>query len=220
MEVDGERGSAKSRHPVWRDPAVRQAMDAAARPPGGAGLRVRPRRHRHRQRDQQPGALPQPEHEVRVQRRQGQRRARRRRLEARQRRHPREGRAKAPLRLPDHDQQPPAEGAADRQAGLPEGGHGHRAEGRGGRGLLRRRRRQPRHQLEVLGRHADVHPEHGPARPRPLHGPLRELGVRDQGQQMAGPQHQPLAPRGVRPALPRRRGRARSGEARRRTSSA
>ena len=51
-----------------------------------------------------PRALPLAEHQVGVQRRQGERAARRRRLEEGLRRHPREGRQEAEVRLPDLDQ--------------------------------------------------------------------------------------------------------------------
>ena len=71
-EVEGERAHPKSKHPVLSDPAVRQALGAAARSPRHPGVRVRPRRHRHAQHPEQPGAVQQPQPEDRVQHRQGQ----------------------------------------------------------------------------------------------------------------------------------------------------
>ena len=67
------------------------------------------------------------------------------RLEEGRRRHPREGRQEAEVRLPDLDQPAAPEDPGDRQAGLPEGRHRHRAEVGDGVGVLLVRRRQPRH---------------------------------------------------------------------------
>ena len=70
-EVDGERSSLKTKHPMLTDPAVRQALALLVDRDVGPGAHLRPHRHRHRQLPQQPGALPLEEHEVGVQRRQG-----------------------------------------------------------------------------------------------------------------------------------------------------
>ena len=77
-EVDGERSSIKTKHPLFSDPAVRQALallvDRAAVQKyiyGRTGVATG-------ELHQQPGALPFEEHELRVQRRQGERAAGRR----------------------------------------------------------------------------------------------------------------------------------------------
>ena len=105
---------------------------------------------------QQSGALPLQDHEVRVQRRQGERPPRQGRLEEGRRRHPREGRQEAEVRLPDLDQPAAPEDPGDRQAGLPEGRHRHRGQGGDGVGVLLVGRRQSRHLPQVLLRPADV----------------------------------------------------------------
>ena len=73
------------------------------------------------------------------------------------RRHPREGRQEAQVRLPDLDQRAAPEDPGDHQAGVPEGGHRPRAEVGHGVGVLLVGRRQPGHLHQVLCRHADVH---------------------------------------------------------------
>ena len=120
-EVDGERASIKTKHPILSDPAVRQALGLLVDRQVGAGAHLRPHRHRDGELPQQPGALPLQDHEVRVQHREGEPDPRRRRLEARRRRHPREGRQEAEVRLPDLDQRAAAEEPGHRQAGVPEG---------------------------------------------------------------------------------------------------
>ncbi len=55
---------------------------------------------------------------------------------------------------------------------------------------------------------------HDRARPAVLHEPVLLLGGPPEGQQVAGAQHHPLPQRGVRPHLQRGRQRARSGQAR------
>ena len=67
---------------------------------------------------------------------------------------------------------------------------------------------------EVLHRHSDVHDDDDAARPGRIHAPIPLVGGREQGQQMAGPQHHPLAQRRLRRALPRVRTRDRPGQAR------
>ena len=127
------------------DPAVRQALALLVDKDVGREVHLRPHRHRHGELRQQPGALPLEEHQVRVQRRQGQRDPREGRLEEGRRRHPRQGRQEAEVRLPDLDQPAAPEDPGDRQAGLPEGRHRHRAEVGDGVGVLLVRRRQSRH---------------------------------------------------------------------------
>ena len=83
-----------------------------------------------------------------------------------------------------------------------------------GLGVLLLRRRQPGHLPEVLLRHPDVHDDHDAARSRGVHEPVHLVGGRHQGEQVAGPQHHALEQRGVRQDVPRGRGRARSGQAR------
>ncbi len=90
---------------------------------------------------------------------------------------------------------------ADRQAGGGQGGHrdrdqvGHRV------GVLLLRPGQPGHLPALLHRHPDVHghPDHAGSRRRSCSS--SPLGGRLQGEQVAGPQHHPLAERGVRQAL-------------------
>ena len=98
------------------------------------------------------------------------------RLEEGRRRHPREGRQEAEVRLPDLDQRAAPEDPGDRQAGLPEGRHRHRAEVGHGVGVLLLRRRQPRHLPAFLLRHPDVHDDHDAARSRAVHAPVHRRG--------------------------------------------
>ena len=166
-EVDGERSSVKTKHPLLTDPAVRagarRCWSTASRSQehiyGRTGIATanflnNPPRFRSQ------------EHEVGVQRRQGEPDPRGRRLEEGRRRHPRQGRQEAEVRLPDLDQRAAPEDPGDRQAGLPEGRHRPRAEVGHGVGVLLVRRRQPRHLHQVLLRHPDVHDDHDAARPR------------------------------------------------------
>ncbi len=156
-EVDGERSSVKTKHPTLTDPAVRQALVAAGRQGFDREAHLRPHRHRHGELRQQPGAFHvrrTPSIEFNIDKANkilddG-------RLEARRRRHPREGRQEAEVRLPDLDQPAAPEEPGDRQAGLPEGRHRHRAEVGDGVGVLLVRRRQSGHLQQVLLRPADV----------------------------------------------------------------
>ena len=149
-EVDGERSSLKTKHPTLSDPAVRQALALLVDKDSVEKLHLRPHRHGDGELHQQPGALPLQDHEVRVQRRQGQRPPRQGRLGQGRRRHPRQGRQEAEVRLPDLDQPAAPEDPGDRQAGLPEGRHRHRGQGGDGVGVLLVGRRQPRHLHQVL----------------------------------------------------------------------
>ena len=129
---------------------------AAGRQGLGREAHLRPRRRGDAELHQQPGTLPLQDDQVRVQRRQGDRHPREGRLEEGRRRHPREGRQEAEACLPDLDQPAAPEEPGDRQAGLPEGRHRHRAEVGDGVGVLLVRRRQPGHLHQVLLRPADV----------------------------------------------------------------
>ena len=146
--------SARASRPSTRllsDPAVRQALAPAGRPGLDREAHLRPHRHRPpRNFVNNPGALPLQDDEVRVQRRQGERHPREGGLEEGRRRHPRQGRQEAEVRLPDLDQPAAPEDPGDRQAGLPEGRHRHRAEVGDGVGVLLVRRRQPGHLHQVL----------------------------------------------------------------------
>ena len=86
------------------------------------------------------------------------------RLEEGRGRHPRQGRQEAQVRLPDLDQPAAPEEPGDRQAGLPEGRHRHRAEVGDGVGVLLLRRRQSGHLPALLLRHPDVHDDDDAAR--------------------------------------------------------
>jgi Bacterial extracellular solute-binding proteins, family 5 Middle len=183
-EVEGERASPKSKHFAFSDPAVREAMSLVAA-----------------------------QHQARVQHRQGGPAPRGSGLEEGFRRCSREGRQEAEVRLPDLGEFAAPEGAGGDQARRTEGRHRPRTEVGHRVGVLLLRRRQPRHLRQVLGRHPDVHHHHDAARSRAFHGPVHLVGGFVQGQQMARPQHLSLGQRRVRQDLPRRRGRARPGEA-------
>ncbi len=68
---------------------------------------------------------------------------------------------------------------------------------------------------EVLRRRADVHDHHAAGGSRAVHEPVRVVGDLLAREFLAGPQHRPLAQRGIRPDLPRGTGRAGPGQARR-----
>ena len=203
--VDGRRRRAlerqdhapiphRSRRPPGAQPPRRPLGRARAdlRPPG-ADLGEFPERAR-------PRALV--EHALGVQRRQGQPGPGRGGLEAGGRRRARQGRQAPQDALPDLDECPAPEDPADRQAGGGQGRDRDRDQIGGGLGVLRLGRRQPRQLSALLRGPSDV--DRGPdAAGRPvLHEPLRLLGDREQGQQVAGAQRDPLAERRVRPALP------------------
>ena len=129
-EVDGERSSPKSRHPILSDRAVREALtlllDRKSMQDfvyGRAGVAT-PNFLNNPARFNSPNI----KDEFSVDKRQ--RRARRRRLEARRRRRPREGRQEAQAAVPDLDQLGAPEGAEHLQAVVREGRHRARAEGR------------------------------------------------------------------------------------------
>ena len=122
-EVDGERSSIKTKHPTLSDPAVRQALklliDRASVQKyiyGRTGEATGELRQRS-------GTVRFQEHLVGIQCRQGDGDARQGRLEAGSRRHPRQGRQQAGIRVPDLDQPPRQQNqeiikAACKQAGI------------------------------------------------------------------------------------------------------
>jgi hypothetical protein len=213
-----ERGRRRAlQHQDHPSGAQRPGRPAGPQPAGRsrvrAGADLRPHRHRHRQLPEPTFAVRVQEHEVGVQRRQGQPGPRAGRLEEGLGRHPGQGRQEAEVRLPDLDQCPAAEDPGHRQAGGGEGRHRAGAQVGDGLGVLLVGRGQPRHLHPLLHRHPDVHDHHDAAGPRAVHAPVPDRGDRLQGQQVAGPQHHPLAKRGVRQALQGGRVRARSGQA-------
>ena len=107
-EVDGERASLKTKHPLLSD--------------------LWPHGHRHGELCRLSGALPVEEHDVRIQHRQGQQPARQGGLGKGRRRHSREGRQETQAGLPNDNQPAAAEDPGHHQAGLPEGGHRSRTE--------------------------------------------------------------------------------------------
>ena len=112
------------------------------------------------------------------------------------------------------DQRAAPEDAGHRQAGLPEGGHRRRAEiGRRLRVLLLRRR-QSRYLFQVLRRHGDVPDPAEPARSVAAHASLPFEPRRHQGEQVAGHQLPALGQQGVRRDHPGRGRRDGSSQAR------
>ncbi len=212
-EVDGERASPKSKHPVFSERAVRDAMAMLIDRKsvqdfiyGRAGIATgnflnAPPRFRS----------PNTKWEFNVDKAAAA-------LEAAgwkkgQRRHPREGRQETQVRVPDLDQRPAPKHPGHHQAGLPEGRRRPRAQVRHRVGVLLVRRGQSRYVRQVLVRHADVHHHHDAARRRAVHGPVHLRGGLEQGQQMAGSQYHALDQCGVRQAVQGRAERTRSGQA-------
>ncbi len=101
----------------------------------------------------------------------------------------------------DVDQHPAPEEPGHRQAGLSAGRHRRGAEVGDRFGLLLVRRGQSRHLHQVLLRHPDVHDHHDAAGSGSVHEPVRVLGDRHQGEQVAGPQHHALEQRRLRQGL-------------------
>ena len=174
-EVDGERASLKSRHPILSDPAVREALALLLDRKSVQEFVYGRTGVGHGERAQQPTAVQQSEYEERNEPGQGQRAARRGGLEAWRQRRPRKGRAQAQLPVPEHDQPGAPEGADHLQAGLRQGRHRDRAEGRHASRLLLLRHRQSRYLRQVLGGPADayVHPSSGSG---PLHAAVGLMG--------------------------------------------
>ena len=145
-EVDGERSSIKTKHPLFTDPAVRQALkllvdrEVGARSTSTAAPASRPANFLNN-----PARFVSQEHAVGIQRRRRRTRCWTRPAGSGRRRHPRQGRQEAEVRLPDLDQPAAPEDPGDRQAGLPEGRHRDRDEVGHGLGVLLVGRRQPRH---------------------------------------------------------------------------
>ena len=212
-EVDGERASIKTKHPLLTDPAVREAInllvDRASVQQfiyGRTGIATanfvnNPQRFRSKSN----------KFEFNVDK--ANQLLENSGLEEGCRRHPGQGRQEAQVRLPDLGQPAAPEDAGHREAGGPESGDRPRTQDRHRVGVLLVGCRQPRYLHQVLLRHADVHDDDDAARPRDLHEPVRFMGVLHQSEQVAGPQHHALAQRRVRQGLCRRAGRARSGQA-------
>ena len=121
-EVDGERASAKTKHPLLTDKAVRQALGLLV-DRGSVEQHIYGRTGVATGKlPQQPGARALEEHEVGVQHRQGERGPGSRRLEEGSGRHSRQGRQEAEVRLPDLGQYAAAEDPGDRQAGRQKAG--------------------------------------------------------------------------------------------------
>ena len=195
-EVDGERSSMKTKHPLFSDPAVRKALSMLVdRDSIKKAIYGRPH---HGKLPQWSGEVRLQEHQLGIQHREGGETARRRRLEARRRRDPREGRQEAEDPVPDLDQRTAPENPSHRQAGLSEGGNRRRTQvGRRLRILLVGRG-QSRHLSEILCRHRDVPDPDEPARSGPAHASLSFEQCRDQGQQVAGHQLPALRQQGLR----------------------
>ena len=143
------RASRPSIRPV-SDPAVRQALALLVDRDSVAGAHLRPHRRRHGNFVNNPERFRSKNTKWEFNVDKANAAARGGRLEEGRRRHPREGRQEAEVRLPDLDQRAAPEDPGDRQAGLPEGRHRDRAEGGDGVGVLLVRRRQPRHLPAVL----------------------------------------------------------------------
>ena len=179
-EVEGERASVKSqaslRSPTppcarpsacsWTAPRSRRTSTGAPGSPRANFLN-------------QPARFRSPNNKMGVQHRQGEPGARCGGLEAGRRRHAREGWQEAQVRLPDLDQRAAPEGAVDREAGVPEGGHRPRAEEHQRVGVLLFRRRQPGYVQQVLRRHPDVQHHDAAARSRALHESVVLVGGGD-----------------------------------------
>ena len=192
-EVDGERSSARTKHPLFSDPIVRQTLallvDRASvqahiygRTGTATGNFINA-----------PGRFVSKNTKWEFNIEKANPVAGGGGLEARFRRHPRQGRQEAEARISDLDQRAAAENAGYCKAGLPEGGHRHGAEVGHPIGLFLFRRGESRYSLEILLRCADVHEHHDPARSRRADAAVRLLGNCFEGEQVAGPQYRALA---------------------------
>ena len=217
-EVDGERSSVKTTHPTLSDPAVRQALSLLV---DRASVHEQIYGRQGQATANYLNAPPRfysPQHPLGVQRGQGQPDPGRGGLEARGRRGARQGRQAAQVRLPDLHQRPPPEDPGHRQAGGRQGRHRDRDQVGGGLRLLRVGRGQPGHLPPLLLGPADVH-DHDRRRSSLGDARVHQPGGREQGQQVAGAKHHPVAQRGVRPPVEGRRDRDGSGQAGRPSSS-
>ncbi len=202
-EVDGERSSAKTRHPILSDPAVREALNLLV-DRGSIQEYVYGRgRDCHAQLPEQPRALPLAEYEVGIQRRHGESGARGGRLEARCRRHSREGRQETHVPVPDVDQRPAPEEPADHQAGLPEGGHRLELKTVMASVFFSSDVANPDTNAKF---YADLEMFNIGGAPDPwfFMNQFYSGGDRLKGEQVAGPQPEPLAQRRIRQGLYRR----------------
>ncbi len=187
-EVDGERANAKTKHPLFSDPAVRQAMVLLVDRKGvqdfiygrtgvATGNFIN---------NPAPFRSPNTKWEFNVDKANAA--ARGRGLEERRRRHPRKRRQEVKAGVPDLDQRAAPENTGRHQAGVPEGRHRSRVEVGHGICVLLVRRRQPGHLHQVLVRHADVHHHDDAARSGAVHGSVRVMALLVAREQMAGPQ--------------------------------
>ena len=200
-EVDGERSSIKTKHPFLTDPAVR----AGVQPAGGSRLGAQVHLWPHR-RSTPPTSSTRPRSSFRRTRTTSSTSTRRSSCWTRPagspgRRRAGKERREAAGGLSDLDQRAAPEDPGDRQAGLPEGRHrdrdqvGHRV------GVLLLGRREPGHLSALRLRPADVHDDDDAAGPRRVHAAVPVERGREQGEQVPGPQHHPLAERGIRQAV-------------------
>ena len=74
-EVDGERASIKTKHPLFSDPAVRQALNLLIDRASIEKFIYGRTADRHRELPQQPGTVPLEKHQIRIQHRESQRRS-------------------------------------------------------------------------------------------------------------------------------------------------
>ncbi len=149
-EVDGERASLKTKHPLFSDPAVRQALNLlidrnsvekfiyGRTANATSNFLNAPEKVRSKN----------TKFEFNIEK--ANRDPRGRRLEERRRRHSRQGRQVAQVRLPDLDQCAATEDAGYRQAGVPESRDRCRTEVGRGVGVLLFRHRQCRHLSALL----------------------------------------------------------------------
>ena len=211
-EVDGERASIKTKHPLFSDPAVRQAIglliDRASiekfiygrTGTATANFLNNPERFRSKN----------TKFEFNIEK--ADRILRGRRLEEGRRRRSRQGRQAAEVRLPDLYQCAAAEDAGDHQAGLPEGRHRRRTEIGGGIGVLLVRHRRSRHLPAFLLRRADVQRHHAATRSAAVHEPMGVMGLRTR-RKIVRAATSSLAEQGVRRTIQAGRAGARRGEA-------
>jgi hypothetical protein len=200
-EVDGERSSIKTTHPVLTDTAVRRALGMLVDRKsvqdhiyGRTGIATGNFLN-------SPEQLPLEQHDVGVQRREGEPNPRRWRLEEGRRRHQgKDGRKlkfvyQTSINTPRQKTQAIVKQACQK-AGID-------VELKSVTARCTSPPTSPtRHHREVLLRHPDVHDQHDAADPETSCA-SSPRGSRAEGEQVAGPQRHALAKRGVRPDFPR-----------------
>ena len=132
----------------------------------------------------------------------------------RRRRHPREGRQEAEVRLPDLDQRHRAR-RPSRSSSRPAQKAGIEIELKSVMAsvFFSSDVANPDTYTQVLRRPPDVHDDHDAPDPEFFMDQFCSAEVSLEGEQVAGPQHQPLAQRGIRQAVRGRASRARPGQA-------